>query len=61
MSENYYHCLIETDYYKIVLMRNINSCKWFKICMAVVPRILFKYFKYYNYEVDEKILEINSN
>ena len=25
MSENYYHCLIETDYYEIVLMRNINQ------------------------------------
>ena len=52
MRENYYHCLIEIDY-KTVIMRNSNSCKWFKICMAVVPHIPFKYFKYYNYEVDE--------
>ena len=29
MSENYYNCLIETDYYEIVLMRNINSCPTF--------------------------------
>ena len=41
-------------------MRNINSSKWFRIRMTVVPHILFKYFKYYNYEVDEKINEINS-
>ena len=64
MSENYHNCLIETDYYEIVLMRNINSCKRFKICMAVVPHILFKYFKYYDYEVDDfflsKLTQINN-
>ena len=52
---------METDYYEIVLMRNINSCKEIKICMAAVPHILFKYFKCCNYEVDEKFIEINSN